>query len=186
MSRIIERALSIINDNLKDQTTSFADPISIKPMARGGEVDNSKTVRLYHGTNEKNYADIMRSRKLEGPAYFLADKSTAKNYGDGEHVVTADIPVHKLKVDFDLPGGRLLDVDEANEYSNNHDWDLHDYLDHGYAVGIEGVLVWEEKTSTGFDKKRFAQEHPDLYAKYESEVPAKVTQSPAEWASYDF
>jgi hypothetical protein len=38
MSRIIERALSIINDNLKDQTTSFADPISIKPMARGGDV----------------------------------------------------------------------------------------------------------------------------------------------------
>jgi len=38
MSRIIERALSIINDNLKDQTTSFADPVSIKPMARGGEV----------------------------------------------------------------------------------------------------------------------------------------------------
>jgi hypothetical protein len=38
MSRIIERALSIINDNLKDQTTSFADPVSIKPMARGGDV----------------------------------------------------------------------------------------------------------------------------------------------------
>lgn len=38
MSRIIERALSIINDNLKDQTTSFADPISIKPMARGGRL----------------------------------------------------------------------------------------------------------------------------------------------------
>jgi hypothetical protein len=38
MSRIIERALSIIGDNLKDQTTSFADPISIKPMARGGRL----------------------------------------------------------------------------------------------------------------------------------------------------
>jgi hypothetical protein len=38
MSRIIERALSIINDNLKDQTSSFADPISIKPMARGGRL----------------------------------------------------------------------------------------------------------------------------------------------------
>jgi len=137
MSRIIERALSIINDNLKDQTTSFADPISIKPMARGGEVDKSETVRVYHGTNEKNYADIMRSKKIDGPAYFLANESDAKNYGDGEHVVTANIPVHKLKVDFDFPGGRLLDVDEANQYSKNYGWDIHDYLNHGHAVGIE-------------------------------------------------
>lgn len=50
MSRIIERALSIINDNLKDQTSSFADPISIKPMARGGRLleDDYPTHYLPH------------------------------------------------------------------------------------------------------------------------------------------
>ena len=50
MSRIIERALSIINDNLKDQTSSFADPVSIKPMARGGHVleDDYPTHYLPH------------------------------------------------------------------------------------------------------------------------------------------
>jgi hypothetical protein len=50
MSRIIERALSIINDNLKDQTSSFADPVSIKPMARGGRLleDDYPTHYLPH------------------------------------------------------------------------------------------------------------------------------------------
>lgn len=38
MGKIIDRALDIINDHLKDQTSSFPDPVSIKPMARGGHV----------------------------------------------------------------------------------------------------------------------------------------------------
>lgn len=38
MGSIIDRALDIINDHLKDQTSSFADPVSLKPMARGGHV----------------------------------------------------------------------------------------------------------------------------------------------------
>jgi len=38
MGSIIDRALDIINDHLKDQTSSFPDPISIKPMKRGGTV----------------------------------------------------------------------------------------------------------------------------------------------------
>jgi hypothetical protein len=38
MSGIIDRALGIINDHLKDQTSSFPDPISIKPMASGGKI----------------------------------------------------------------------------------------------------------------------------------------------------
>jgi hypothetical protein len=42
MGSIIDRALDIINDHLKDQTSSFPDPISIKPMARGGEVLEDK------------------------------------------------------------------------------------------------------------------------------------------------
>ena len=42
MGNIIDRALGIINDHLKDQTSAFPDPISIKPMARGGEVLEDK------------------------------------------------------------------------------------------------------------------------------------------------
>ena len=38
MGSIIDRALSLINDNLKDQTSSFSDPVTVKPMARGGHV----------------------------------------------------------------------------------------------------------------------------------------------------
>lgn len=38
MGSIIDRALDIINDHLKDQTSSFSDPVSLKPMARGGHV----------------------------------------------------------------------------------------------------------------------------------------------------
>ena len=38
MGNIIDRALDIINDHLKDQTSSFPDPITVRPMARGGEV----------------------------------------------------------------------------------------------------------------------------------------------------
>ena len=38
MGNIIDRALDIINDHLKDQTSSFSDPVSLKPMARGGHV----------------------------------------------------------------------------------------------------------------------------------------------------
>ena len=42
MGSIIDRALDIINDHLKDQTSSFPDPITVKPMARGGEVLEDK------------------------------------------------------------------------------------------------------------------------------------------------
>ena len=44
MSRIIERALDLINDHLKDQTSTFADPIKIKPFARGGYADGGDPV----------------------------------------------------------------------------------------------------------------------------------------------
>ena len=44
MSRIIERALDLINDHLKDQTSTFADPIKIKPFARGGYAEGGDPV----------------------------------------------------------------------------------------------------------------------------------------------
>lgn len=78
MGRIIDRALDIINDHLKDQTSSFSDPIAIKPMARGGHVleddypthylpNVGRQVMAKGGTTKKGFEGRVSKKQPAGP-----------------------------------------------------------------------------------------------------------------------
>ncbi|HOB66622.1 MAG TPA: hypothetical protein PLK50_04105 [Ottowia sp.] len=98
-------------------------------------------VTLYHGTTPEAKAAIDQQGVMRGPVFFSPSKSAATDYAsDGESVVEVNVPADALCVDFDLPGARLLTVDDANEYTGN-DWTLDDYIDAGYSVGINESLV---------------------------------------------
>ena len=77
----------------------------------------------------------MQSGRINGPSYFSPDRNKAKTYGDD--VVEVNVPKTALKIDLDLPGGKLLSVEEANGYLDNPDWNLDDYLGRGFSVGVE-------------------------------------------------
>lgn len=97
-----------------------------------------RTVRLYHGTTDEGMVGIQETGKIYGKAFFSPRRSAAEDYaGDARNVVSAEVPISKLKIDADLPGAKLLPVDEANSYLGNNDWTIHDYLDAGHSVGTE-------------------------------------------------
>ena len=99
---------------------------------------NSKSgIKLYHGTNKSGKAGIDSDKKINGPAYFTSQKSVADDYGSGE-VVSVSIDRDDLMVDLDLTGGRLLNVEAANEYLGNDGWTIDDYLEKGISVGVDG------------------------------------------------
>lgn len=96
------------------------------------------TVRLYHGTTAKGMAAINQSERINGPAFLTPTRRTAQDYADDpEHVIAVDVPKHALKIDADLPGAKLLSVEEANGYLDREGWDIDDYLRHGQSVGVD-------------------------------------------------
>lgn len=52
------------------------------------------------------------------------------------------------------------------------------------SVELEGVLSWVEKTRNTFDKAAMLSEHPEFEEEFMKVSEAKITYSPAEWASY--
>ena len=95
-------------------------------------------VTLYHGTSPDGLAAIKATGRIAGPAFFSPDKSAAKDYAAGGPVVEVKVPRSALKIDFDLPGGQLLNVGDANGYSGNEGWTIDDYLREGQSVGVDG------------------------------------------------
>ena len=95
-------------------------------------------MRLYHGTDEMGYKGIQKTGTINGPVYLTPDFDVAKMYG--RDVVSVDIDISALKIDFDLPGGKLLDVESANAYSEHADWTINDYIENGYSVGVENSV----------------------------------------------
>lgn len=102
-------------------------------------------VTLYHGTTGEGAAGIRQSGQFDGLTFFSPRRDAAASYG--EHVVEAQVPKGQLKIDFDLPGGRLLSVEDANAYAkagglNTDGWTIDDWLRRGQSVGVEhGVPV---------------------------------------------
>lgn len=91
-------------------------------------------MRLYHGTTRDNADEINRAGYLRGPVFLAREKSTAQSYGDV--VFSVDVPEAELLIDLDLPGARLLTLDEANAYSDNPDGTLSSYNSFGIARGV--------------------------------------------------
>lgn len=94
--------------------------------------------RLYHGTDEAAFKAINDEKRMSGPVFFTPRKEIAEQYG--ENLIEANIPVDKLKIDLDLAGARLLNVDDANLYLDK-DWDISDYIDAGYSVGVDEDVI---------------------------------------------
>lgn len=93
-------------------------------------------VRMYHGTTDEGKAGIEADGLVRGPAFFSDRQGQAGSFGG--HVF--EVPVRKsdLMIDADLPGGRLLTVEEANRYWDNEGWTVDDYLNAGrYSFGVD-------------------------------------------------
>jgi hypothetical protein len=82
-----------------------------------------RMVTLYHGTPAAE--QIKRAGRIEAPVYLSSRKSSAEQYGD---VIPVQVPKSALKIDADLPGGKLLSIKEANDYFGNKGWTIDDYL----------------------------------------------------------
>lgn len=107
-------------------------------------------VDLYHGTTEENHALIIKEGKITAPVFFTPRKEIAAEYGDGkEYVIKVSIPKKHLKIDFDLPSGSLLNVEEANGYSDNNEFDIDDYLNKGQSIGVEEDVYLNETSYKG-------------------------------------
>ena len=99
-------------------------------------------VILFHSTTKGALSDIRRSGVLKGPVFLTPFKEGAEDYAGAEGVVL-EVGVEKelLMIDFDLPGGKLLDLEDANFYSENeNDKSIEDWLEEGQAIGVEGDI----------------------------------------------
>ena len=105
-------------------------------------------VILFHGTTKAALSEIRRSGVLKGPVFLTPFKEDAEDYAGAEgyagaEVVVLEVGVEKelLMIDFDLPGGKLLDLEDANFYSENeNDKSIEDWLEEGQAIGVEGDI----------------------------------------------
>lgn len=96
---------------------------------------------LYHGTSTENLTAIQQTGMLYGPVFLTPRKDVAAQYADEDAIIEVCVDANKLMIDFDLPGEKLLTVEEANEYDDNPDWDIYDYLDAGYSVGLKETIA---------------------------------------------
>lgn len=94
-------------------------------------------MKIYHGTDDAGYEEIMRTGVLRGPVYFVGDIERARDYG--EHVFCAEVDDDNLLVDLDMPGGKLMTVVDAVDYLGLDCADeltIENLVCAGYAVGV--------------------------------------------------
>jgi hypothetical protein len=109
-------------------------------LLMGTTAPRIETIRLYHGTSPEGLAEIKKTGHIKAPAFFTPDKSAAAEYAYGGPIIEVRVPKSELMVDFDLPGAKLLRLDDANGYSRNKGWTIDDYLNEGHSVGTEGPV----------------------------------------------
>jgi hypothetical protein len=95
------------------------------------------TVKLFHGTSPEGAAAIKESGLINGPVFLTSKRQAALDYADGGPVLAVEVPKKDLKIDFDLPGGHLLGVEEANQYAGKDGWTIDDYLRGGHSVAVD-------------------------------------------------
>jgi len=98
--------------------------------------------RLYHGTDEAGYAGIRQTGRIKSRGigvFFTPDRNMAEEYGD--FVVEVNVDDAELMIDCDLPGQTLRTVGDANEYLENVDWTIDDYLSAGHSVAIPRDVI---------------------------------------------
>ena len=93
---------------------------------------------LFHGTSESAGKDIMASGIINGPVFLTPSREMAENYG--ECVIEVEVSEDDLMIDFDLPGQRILDVESANSYTGNCDYDISDYIYNDQSVAVKSSV----------------------------------------------
>jgi len=143
-------AASWHGQNLSDTWSAMQQPQTWVDAARQygnamlmGSIAPGGNVTLFHGTSPEGLARIKETGLINGPVFLSPKKGAAFDYAGGGPVVEVKVPKSELKIDFDLPGGQLLDVKSANGYSGKDGWTIEDYLDAGHSVGIERHLPVE-------------------------------------------
>lgn len=115
-------------------------------VSSGGAQPNDY-VTLYHGTTREGFEGIHRSGFIEGPAFLTPRRSAAEQYslnnGDQAYVVSSKVPESHLKIDLDMPGARLLTLEEANGILDTPGWTIRDHISAGRSVGVDGSVKIE-------------------------------------------
>jgi hypothetical protein len=93
-------------------------------------------MKLYHGTDADAKKSIDADGFINGPVFLTPCRDTAEWYGGGDDSVIIEVIVDEadLLIDFDLPGQRLMTVEDANQYTGNDGWTIDDYLNDGQSV----------------------------------------------------
>lgn len=117
-----------------------AIPAGLTEAMPGGKVIRGSVpggMKLFHGTDIDSADAILSEKTVRGPAFFTPRKDVAEDYaGDGE-VIEVKMDPDDLKIDLDLPGARLLSVDEANHHLGNEGWTIEDYYENGFSMGVD-------------------------------------------------
>lgn len=92
---------------------------------------------LFHGTSDEAADAIRAAGFINGPVFLTPSKAAAEEYAYGETVFRVSVPDADLLVDLDLPGARLLSVEDANGYSGNDGWTIADYIRANHSVGVD-------------------------------------------------
>jgi hypothetical protein len=100
---------------------------------------DANTVKLYHGTQPETIDEIIKSGLIKGDVFFTPKKSTAEEFGGA--LIEAYMPKSELGIDLDLPGAKILSLDDANRYANNRGWSIDDYLNSGKSVAYQGDIL---------------------------------------------
>lgn len=118
--------------------SSFAQAPKGAFRSGAARMEQEPSINLYHGTTEEGAEGILNSKKIFGPAFFSDRRDMASDYSVGGHVIEAKVPISRLMIDADLPGQKLLSVDDANGYFDNPGWTINDYLSaRRYSFGVK-------------------------------------------------
>lgn len=144
------REVVVIDDDQQIQRShSQQDQINTPVISGVGE----NLITLYHGTDADGYSGITEDGFISGPVFLTPDKEMAENYSpDGTDPIELLIPAEHLKVDFDLAGGRVLDIEQANSYTGNDGWSIEDYLDRRNSVAVESDVYIREPNQNSLNE----------------------------------
>ena len=130
-AKAIGRALASEPGQRAMMLSNFMGP---GPRMPGPVFSPRDAVRLFHGTTQEGHAQITGGGSILGPAFFTPRREMAESYGP--HVVEAHVPKDRLMIDFDLPGAKLLSLEEANRYAGTPGRTIDDWLQSGQSVGV--------------------------------------------------
>lgn len=98
-------------------------------------------MKLYHGTTKENKKEILSCGYIKGKVFLTDRIDIAKNYGDGT-IISVDVNENNLEIDFDFPGSKTLNVENANKYLETEYESVEDFIKNGYSVAhVKNIYI---------------------------------------------